>query len=208
MSFKNKRISSLATNSAKKEEVQQSAPSLMPKHQASLRGSLELLNDTTPNYFSPLNKNLPSKGIDELISVQNAHNPDKKFMPPTPKMIAPTCSIISTNQTHIKVITHQSVNTFGDQSPEQNAEHYIALNECVNDVMTKVQEKGRVVKTTQKKKYILNALNAPHMRVASIYVVVLDNNVGYLENPDLRATLMSDASNTSSNTFNQTLTKL
>jgi hypothetical protein len=65
-----------------------------------------------------------------------------------------------------------------------------------------------VVKTTQKKKYILNALNAPHMRVASIYVVVLDNNIGYLENTDLRATLMSDASNTSSNTFNQTLTKL
>lgn len=46
------------------------------------------------------------------------------------------------------------------------------------------------------------------MRVASIYVVVLDNNIGYLENTDLRATLMSDASNTSSNTFNQTLTKL
>ena len=61
-----------------------------------------------------------------------------KFMPPTPKMIPPTWSIISTNQTHIKVITHQSVNIFGDLSPEQTAEHYIALNECVNDVMTKV----------------------------------------------------------------------
>lgn len=32
MSFKNKRISSMATNSAKKEDVQQSVPSLLPKH--------------------------------------------------------------------------------------------------------------------------------------------------------------------------------
>lgn len=73
--------------------------------------------------------------------------------------------------------------------------------------MTKVQEKGRVVKTTQKKKYILNALNAPHMRVASIYVIVLDNTI-FGENPDMRATLMSESSTTSSNNFNQTLTKL
>lgn len=78
MSFKNKRISSMATNSAKKEEtnhVQQSV-ALMPKHQASLRGSQELLKDTTPNYFSPLNKHLPSQGMDELISIQNI---DQKY---------------------------------------------------------------------------------------------------------------------------------
>jgi hypothetical protein len=75
--------------------------------------------------------------------------------------------------------------------------------------MTKVQEKGRVVKTTQKKKYILNALNAPHMRVASIYVVVLDNNLSLFgDNSDMRATLMSDSSNTSTNAFNYTLTKI
>lgn len=74
--------------------------------------------------------------------------------------------------------------------------------------MTKVQEKGRVVKTTSKKKYILNALNAPHMRVASIYVIVLDNNANFFgDNPDLRNTLLSDSSN-SSNNFNKTLTKL
>lgn len=46
------------------------------------------------------------------------------------------------------------------------------------------------------------------MRVASIYVIVLDNNVNFFaENPDLRSTLMSDSS-TSSNNFNSTLTKL
>lgn len=75
--------------------------------------------------------------------------------------------------------------------------------------MSKVQEKGRVVKTTHKKKYIMNALNAAHMRVASIYVIVLDNNIGLIsENTDLRATLMSDSSTTSSNNFSSTLTKL
>lgn len=69
--------------------------------------------------------------------------------------------------------------------------------------MVKVQEKGRVVKTTQKKKYILNALNPAHLRVASIYVVVLD-----MEAADMRATVMSENSTTSSNQFNSTLTKL
>jgi hypothetical protein len=63
----------MATNSAKKEEAsQQPVPfSQMPK--ASLRGSQELLKDSTPNYFSPLNKHLPSQGMEELISIQNIH---------------------------------------------------------------------------------------------------------------------------------------
>jgi hypothetical protein len=44
--------------------------------------------------------------------------------------------------------------------------------------MTKVQEKGRIVKTTIKKKYVSNALNPANSRVASIFVIVLDNSVG------------------------------
>jgi hypothetical protein len=46
--------------------------------------------------------------------------------------------------------------------------------------MTKVQEKGRIVKTTIKKKYVTNALNLPNSRVASIFVIVIDNTVGQL----------------------------
>jgi hypothetical protein len=46
--------------------------------------------------------------------------------------------------------------------------------------MTKVQEKGRIVKTTIKKKYVTNALNPPNSRVASIFVIVIDNTVGQL----------------------------
>jgi hypothetical protein len=76
--------------------------------------------------------------------------------------------------------------------------------------MTKVQEKGRVVKTSQKKKYILNSLTPAHLRVASIYVVVLDTASSlYGDNAEMRATLRSDSSsNASSNNFNQTLTRL
>ena len=76
--------------------------------------------------------------------------------------------------------------------------------------MTKVQEKGRIVKTTYKRKYVGNALNAAHMRVASIYVIVLDNSSAFFNNDtaDLRATLMSDSSTGSSNNFNSTMTKL
>jgi len=87
------------------------------------------------------------------------------------------------------------------------------LNECVNDVMTKVEEKGRVVKTSHKKKYILNSLQLAHLRVASIYVVVLDNSSAFVggDNPEMRATLRSDSSSnasSSNNNFNQTLTRL
>jgi hypothetical protein len=80
--------------------------------------------------------------------------------------------------------------------------------------MNKVQDKGRIVKITMKKKYVVNALIAAHLRVASIYVIVLDNAIS---NPsgfntagesDMAATLMSDSSTTSSNNFNSTLTKL
>ena len=54
-----------------------------------------------------------------------------------------------------------------------------------------------------------NALNAPHMRVASIYVIVLDNSIqNSFDEANMRQTLMSDSSNTSSNNFNSTLTKL
>jgi hypothetical protein len=47
------------------------------------------------------------------------------------------------------------------------------------------------------------------MRVASIYVIVLDNTIqSSFDEANLRATLMSDSSNASSNNFNSTLTKL
>ena len=47
------------------------------------------------------------------------------------------------------------------------------------------------------------------MRVASIYVIVLDNNINYCnDNPDMRNTIMSESSTSSSNNFNSTLTKL
>lgn len=74
--------------------------------------------------------------------------------------------------------------------------------------MTKVQEKGRVVKTTLKKKYILNALNAPNLRVASIYVVVIDNSVVTQDTEESSTTMLSDSSSSSTNNFNSTLSKL
>ena len=74
--------------------------------------------------------------------------------------------------------------------------------------MTKVQEKGRVVKTTLKKKYILNALNAPNLRVASIYVVVIDNSVVTQDTEESSTTMLSDSSRSSTNNFNSTLSKL
>lgn len=80
------------------------------------------------------------------------------------------------------------------------------MNECVHDVMTKVQEKGRVVKTTLKRKYILNALNAPNMRVASIYVVIIDNSVITIDTEESNSTknMLSDSSSSSLNNFNKT----
>jgi hypothetical protein len=75
------------------------------------------------------------------------------------------------------VIANQGMFAQDNLSPEQKLSLQTALNDCVQDVMTKVQEKGRIVKTTQKRKYVQNALNAPHIRVASIYVIVLDNSV-------------------------------
>jgi hypothetical protein len=78
--------------------------------------------------------------------------------------------------------------------------------------MTKVQEKGRIVKTTIKKKYVSNALNPPNSRVASIFVIVLDNSVGSLiadVTPiDPKNTLLSDSSNSDNNNFSSTLSKL
>ena len=78
--------------------------------------------------------------------------------------------------------------------------------------MTKVQEKGRIVKTTIKKKYVTNALNPPNSRVASIFVIVLDNSVGSLGvdmiPTDPRNTLMSDSSLSDNNNFSSTLSKL
>jgi hypothetical protein len=71
--------------------------------------------------------------------------------------------------------------------------------------MTKVQEKGRIVKTTIKKKYVTNALNPPNNRVASIFVIVLDNSVGSLISDiiptDPRNTLLSDSSISDNNNF-------
>ena len=78
--------------------------------------------------------------------------------------------------------------------------------------MTKVQEKGRIVKTTIKKKYVTNALNPPNSRVASIFVIVLDNSVGSLIADviptDPRNTLLSDSSTSDNNNFSSTLSKL
>ena len=78
--------------------------------------------------------------------------------------------------------------------------------------MTKVQEKGRIVKTTIKKKYVSNALNPPNSRVASIFVIVLDNSVGQSQTDflptDPRNTLMSDSSLSENNNFSSTLSKL
>ena len=99
-------------------------------------------------------------------------------------------------------------------SNEQKHVQQAALNECVSDVMTKVQEKGRIVKTTIKKKYVSNALNPPNSRVASIFVIVLDNSVGQLQNEftpigaDPRNTLMSDSSISDNNNFSSTLSKI
>ena len=77
--------------------------------------------------------------------------------------------------------------------------------------MTKVQEKGRIVKTTIKKKYVLNALNPPNSRVASIFVIVLDNSLNSQDltpQPDMKNTLMSDSSLSDNNNFSSTLSKL
>jgi hypothetical protein len=72
MSFKNKRISNMVTNSAKKEESnqpltsQQPTPfSLIPNHHMSIRGSQEILKENTPNMLSPVGK----KNIEEFISI-------------------------------------------------------------------------------------------------------------------------------------------
>jgi hypothetical protein len=80
--------------------------------------------------------------------------------------------------------------------------------------MTKVQEKGRIVKTTIKKKYVTNALNPPNSRVASIFVIVLDNSVGQYSaditplGTEPRNTLMSDSSLSDHNNFSSTFSKL
>jgi uncharacterized protein (DUF302 family) len=70
------------------------------------------------------------------------------------------------------------ISGYNGLSMDQKIQQQNALNECVSDVMTKVQEKGRIVKTTIKKKYVSNALNPANSRVASIFVIVFDNIVG------------------------------
>jgi hypothetical protein len=71
-----------------------------------------------------MNKNSmqPISGMEDLISIQNIQPESKFSQSVTPKVIPTACSIISTNHTHIKVITHQALmGAFSDMTPENMA---------------------------------------------------------------------------------------